>query len=245
MLPYTGSDRISVNCTWSVILSPISTPVGEEYRLWQCWVEAGSPLLLSAVRVLYAYPYPCIDDHIYYHEATSPDSIMADFDLAWSGGDGEAYLTDILHTGDRTAIDGSNPRPFRFHFNSHNDVYPEFIELAEESTFIERSLGGVGWDPYSAVSGFSLDLDPIDEWETPEELEILGDPAPPGLLRRLYIVSSHWLGYPVVAYGRFYLIPTVGEGGEQLGYRIWKWEETSGIRNTTLSWSRVRYLYLN
>jgi hypothetical protein len=197
-----------------------------------------------------------------YFASTNPDSVVANFVIAWEARDVVSYRDLILYNGTLTATDTTIYEPFKFYFAppGHHDEYEEGTVYLydDEIATITNMFSGNPSDHSSGIKSINLRLNKHQTWSDPlSDTDVEGDPYPPGTKRCIYTADLQITlkepidigGIPINGFIvdddiEFHMIP-VGDP-DNPRYRIWKWRDLSvpdGVRTLDGNWGSIKALY--
>jgi len=184
---------------------------------------------------------PVTNPPVVYHAYTHPDSLVANFILAWENRDIAEYRDHILYKGSELAPDGNAYQVFMFYFaedpaDPDSDL-PDFFIYDEEIETVTKMFSGTpGVSGTPGIREISLALEPFSaSWQAPSNPDhVEGDPYPPLTRQRYYstdmlitlkseIPGTDINGFVVTDRLWFHVIPV--QVGDQVEYRIWKWRD--------------------
>jgi hypothetical protein len=198
------------------------------------------------------------DPAVLYHASTHPDSVVANFVLAWEARDLAGYRDQILYDGTLEAPDGEVYQAFKFYFagDSGDPELPDTLCCDEELAVVGKMFAGQpGMSGTPGIKVISMTLEPFAaNWQPPGDQDhVEDDPYPPGTLQRYYStdilieLKSEIPGTDINAFVItdrlwFHVIPV--QVGNQVEYRVWKWRDIlSNWRTQDACMSQVKVLY--
>ena len=188
-----------------------------------------------------------------YSDYSTPDSLIANFVIAWNWMDLTEYRDHLLHDGELAAPDGGFYAAFKFYFIVPSDTYGPSWGIEEEKDHTGELFSGndaLNGDP--GVKGITLRFVPLSEWtELTEPGDVDGDTYPEGTQFRSYVTDLNielkgpngddFNGYEVNDQIEFYVIPVDIEGATL--WRLWKWRDMSSRYSDRITWGDLKGRY--